>query len=121
MPEEDIRDHGRGGAAKPAVNGRAYPVTEHLYDVVVVGAGGSGLRATLGDYVHAAGTCRMGSSDDPLAVVDARCRVIGHRALWVCDASVMPAVPRANTHLPTLMVAERVAAMLADGGLQPTS
>ncbi len=36
------------GVAKPAINGRAYPVTEHLYDVVVVGAGGAGLRATLG-------------------------------------------------------------------------
>ena len=47
MPE-DVRDIGGSGAAAPAVNGRAYPVTEHLYDVVVVGAGGSGLRATLG-------------------------------------------------------------------------
>jgi succinate dehydrogenase / fumarate reductase flavoprotein subunit len=37
-----------GAASAPAVNGRAYPVTEHIYDVVVVGAGGSGLRATLG-------------------------------------------------------------------------
>jgi succinate dehydrogenase / fumarate reductase, flavoprotein subunit len=36
------------GVAKPAVNGRAYPMTEHVYDVVVVGAGGAGLRATLG-------------------------------------------------------------------------
>jgi succinate dehydrogenase / fumarate reductase flavoprotein subunit len=48
---EDVRDIGRSGrapVAAPAVNGRAYPVTEHLYDVVVVGAGGSGLRATLG-------------------------------------------------------------------------
>jgi succinate dehydrogenase / fumarate reductase flavoprotein subunit len=36
------------GVAKPGLNGRAYPVTEHTYDVVVVGAGGSGLRATLG-------------------------------------------------------------------------
>jgi succinate dehydrogenase / fumarate reductase flavoprotein subunit len=36
------------GAKAPAVNGRAYPVTEHLFDVVVVGAGGSGLRAALG-------------------------------------------------------------------------
>jgi succinate dehydrogenase / fumarate reductase flavoprotein subunit len=49
MAEEDVRDFGRGrAAAAPAINGRAYPVTEHLYDVVVVGAGGSGLRATLG-------------------------------------------------------------------------
>src|ERR671917_1130280 len=37
-----------GSASAPAVNGRAYPVTEHIYDVVVVGAGGAGLRATLG-------------------------------------------------------------------------
>src|SRR5499426_7519 len=47
MPEENVRDLGET-APKPAVNGRAYPVTEHIYDVVVVGAGGSGLRATLG-------------------------------------------------------------------------
>ncbi|HEX6611313.1 MAG TPA: FAD-binding protein, partial [Hyphomicrobiaceae bacterium] len=36
------------GVAKPAVNGRAYPTTDHTYDVVIVGAGGAGLRATLG-------------------------------------------------------------------------
>ena len=47
MAEENVRDKGNG-VAKPAVNGKAYPVTEHTYDVVVVGAGGSGLRATLG-------------------------------------------------------------------------
>jgi succinate dehydrogenase / fumarate reductase flavoprotein subunit len=47
MAEENIRDMGNG-VAKPGLNGRAYPVTEHTYDVVVVGAGGSGLRATLG-------------------------------------------------------------------------
>src|SRR5580765_7395118 len=47
MQEENVRDRGNG-VAMPAVNGRAYPITEHVYDVVVVGAGGSGLRATLG-------------------------------------------------------------------------
>src|SRR5215471_5221363 len=47
MPEENVRDRGEV-TAKPAVNGRAYPISEHIYDVVVVGAGGSGLRATLG-------------------------------------------------------------------------
>ncbi len=36
------------GVAKPAMNGKAYPFTDHTYDVVVVGAGGAGLRATLG-------------------------------------------------------------------------
>ncbi len=39
---------GTSGVAKPAVNGRAYPLTDHTFDVVVVGAGGAGLRATLG-------------------------------------------------------------------------
>lgn len=72
-----------------------------------------GIRAALGDYVHAVGTCRMGRADDPAAVVDEHGRVIGYDGLVVCDASVMPNVPRANTHLPTVMIAERVAAWLA--------
>ena len=72
------------------------------------------LRRTVGDYVHAVGTCRMGDPDDPMAVVDPRCAVIGHEGLMVCDASVMPAVPRANTHMPVVMIAERVAALLAE-------
>jgi choline dehydrogenase-like flavoprotein len=71
----------------------------------------AGLHAAVGDYVHAAGTCRMGAVTDASAVVDTRCAVIDHPGLYVCDASVMPEVPRANTHLPTVMIAERVAAM----------
>jgi succinate dehydrogenase / fumarate reductase flavoprotein subunit len=47
MPGEDVRAVG-SGVARPALNGKAYPLTDHTYDVVVVGAGGSGLRATLG-------------------------------------------------------------------------
>ena len=46
MPRERSRQG--NGVAKPALNGRAYPITDHTYDVVVVGAGGAGLRATLG-------------------------------------------------------------------------
>ncbi len=38
----------QNGAAKPAFNGSAYPITDHTFDVVVVGAGGAGLRATVG-------------------------------------------------------------------------
>jgi choline dehydrogenase-like flavoprotein len=41
------------------------------------------LRATVNDYVHAAGTCRMGRSDDPAAVVDNHCAVIGYDG-FVC-------------------------------------
>jgi succinate dehydrogenase / fumarate reductase flavoprotein subunit len=39
---------GGNGAANPAINGQAYPVTDHTFDVVIVGAGGAGLRATVG-------------------------------------------------------------------------
>lgn len=64
----------------------------------------------LADYVHVSSSCRMGAADDALAVVDPACRVIGYEALRVCDASVLPDLPRANTHLTTWAVAEELAA-----------
>ena len=69
------------------------------------------LKATVSDYVHACGSCRMGSADDPSAVVDPRCRFIGIEGLSVVDASIIP-VPRANTHLTAVMIAERAASLL---------
>jgi 5-(hydroxymethyl)furfural/furfural oxidase len=48
-------------------------------------------------------------------VVDARGRVHGVEGLRVCDASVMPTIPSANTNLPTIMVAERISAWLREG------
>jgi choline dehydrogenase-like flavoprotein len=70
------------------------------------------LLANVNDYVHAAGTCRMGRAGDPAAVVDTRCAVHGYDALYVCDASVMPDLPKANTHLTTVAIAERFAKLL---------
>ena len=64
------------------------------------------------DCYHIVGTCRMGAVDDPYAVVDPDCRVIGVDGLRVIDASIMPEVPRANTHLTTVMIAERMAELL---------
>ncbi|WP_028936038.1 GMC family oxidoreductase [Pseudonocardia spinosispora] len=64
---------------------------------------------TVTNYVHAVGTCRMGSPDDPASVVDTDCRLIGYRGLRVVDASVLPDIPRANTHLTVVAVAERIA------------
>jgi choline dehydrogenase len=57
-----------------------------------------------GDAQHICGTARMGRGDD--SVVDTACRVRGVDALRVVDASVFPAVPRANTHLMVLAIAE---------------
>jgi 5-(hydroxymethyl)furfural/furfural oxidase len=70
------------------------------------------LKATVSDYVHACGSCRMGSPDDPSAVVDPRCRFIGVEGLSVVDASIIPVIPRANTHLTAVMIAERAASFL---------
>mgnify|MGYP000978314388 CR=1 FL=1 len=68
-----------------------------------------GIRAALGDYVHAAATCRMGRRDDPGAVVDPSGRVIGYEGLWVADTSILPTVPRANTHLIAVVIGQRIA------------
>jgi choline dehydrogenase-like flavoprotein len=64
---------------------------------------------------HHVGTCRMGAPDDRLAVVDECARVYGVAGLRVVDASIMPVIPRANTNLPTVMIAEKVAAGMVDG------
>jgi choline dehydrogenase-like flavoprotein len=71
------------------------------------------LRSNVSDYVHACGTCKMGSPDDPLSVVDPSCRFIALEGLSVVDASVMPTIPRANTHLSSVMIAERAASFFA--------
>ncbi len=63
-------------------------------------------------YYHASGTCRMGSPDDPRAVVDPRCAVIGTTGLRVADASIMPDVPRAHTHLTCVAIGDRLASLL---------
>jgi choline dehydrogenase len=63
----------------------------------------------VGDAQHGTSSCRMGAPHDPRSVVDPDCRVLGVRALRVIDASVMPSVPCANTHLTTVMIAEHMA------------
>ena len=68
------------------------------------------LPTIVSDYVHAVGTCRMGRWDDPAAVVDLDCAVRGYEALKVVDASVMPDLPKCNTHLTTVAIAERFVA-----------
>jgi 5-(hydroxymethyl)furfural/furfural oxidase len=67
------------------------------------------LNAGVGGVWHASGTLRMGAAHDPAAVTDAMGKVHGLENLYVCDASLIPAIPRANTNTPTIMMAERIA------------
>ena len=62
-----------------------------------------------------ASSCRMGSRDDPLSVVDPQLRVLGGvKNVRVMDASIMPQVTRGNTNAPTIMIAEKGSQMLID-------
>jgi choline dehydrogenase len=63
-----------------------------------------------GTCYHASCTCLMGSH--PLSVVDSELRVHGLDGLHIIDASVMPAVTSTNTNAPTIMIAEKGAAMI---------
>lgn len=72
------------------------------------------LEGRLGNYLHPVGTCRMGDPADDGAVVDLHGSVIGYDGVSVIDASVLPDIPAANTHLPTVMVAKRLARHVAD-------
>jgi 5-(hydroxymethyl)furfural/furfural oxidase len=67
------------------------------------------LRANAMSVSHVSCTCRMGVAEDPMAVTDATGLVHGVQGLRVVDASLMPIIPRANTNLPTYMMAEKIA------------
>ena len=67
------------------------------------------LKRTIGSARHMSGTCKMRPDSDPAAVVNQRLQVRGVEGLWVADASILPQVPRANTHATVIMVAERLA------------
>ena len=63
---------------------------------------------------HPVGTAKMGLPSDPMMVVDERLRVAGLERLRIIDASVMPSITSGNTNAPTMMIAEKGAAMLRE-------
>ena len=73
------------------------------------------MRRTVFNTTHASGTCKMGPSSDPMAVVDQRLSVHGLENIKIADASVMPNVIRANTNCTTIMIGERCAEWIKSG------
>ena len=67
------------------------------------------VRERVESAYHPSCTCKMGSTDDPLAVVDAQARVIGLEALRVVDSSIMPSITTGNLNAPTIMIGEKAA------------
>jgi choline dehydrogenase len=76
---------------------------------------GDYIRATLRTDWHPVGTCRMGRSDDPMAVVGETLGVLGVAGLRVIDASVMPNIVSANTNAPTMALADRGLSLMISG------
>jgi choline dehydrogenase len=61
---------------------------------------------------HPVGTCKMGQSDEEMAVVDSELRVRHVAGLRVVDASIMPVITSGNPNSPTIMIAERAAKLI---------
>lgn len=94
-------------------------LTGKRVDLVALAADRERLREHVSENIagmfHPAGSCRMGSSGDRAAVVDTAGRVHGVGGLRVVDASVMPVVPAANTNVPVIMIAEKMADAILSG------
>ncbi len=99
---------------------RTAPLAAVITEELVPGAAVEGDEALLEDFrnradtvYHPTSTCMMGP-DSRTAVVDARLRVHGVQGLRVIDASIFPTITSGNTNAPTVMVAEKGAAMLRE-------
>lgn len=93
-------------AIRDVTTGVRRPALEELRDEAALE---TWIRRNVSTGAHPACTARMGAADDQTAVAGEHGAVHGVQNLRLADASVMPVVPRANTNIPTIMLAERIA------------
>ncbi|UWS06682.1 choline dehydrogenase [Phaeobacter inhibens] len=65
------------------------------------------IREHVESAYHPCGTCKMGAVEDPMAVVDPECRVIGVEGLRVADSSIFPRITNGNLNGPSIMTGEK--------------
>jgi len=97
----------------PEIQPGAETVTDEAIDAWV--------RANAESAYHASCTCRMGSPDDPLAVLDPACRVLGVANLRVVDSSIFPTIPNGNLNAPSIMVGEKASDLILGRAPLPPS
>ncbi len=95
-------------ALKPYMPDEYKPGKQYQTDEELIKAAGD-IGTTI---FHPVGTCKMGRTDDPMAVLDSELRVRGVHHLRVVDASAMPTITSGNTAAPTMMIAQRAAELL---------
>jgi choline dehydrogenase len=95
-------------AESPALREMAVPLWPSRKSLRSRDAVAGWIRKFCDSGYHPSGTAPMGPEGDAMAVCDGRGRVRGLTGLYVADASLMPTIPTSNTHLPTLMIGERM-------------
>jgi len=95
--EQPAMDAYRGGEIQP---GEAIESDEDIDNWV---------KSNVESAYHPSCTCKMGALDDPMAVVDSSCVVIGLAGLRIVDSSIMPSITNGNLNAPTIMIAEKAA------------
>jgi predicted dehydrogenase (TIGR03970 family) len=120
-----MRPRSRGRITLVSADPSTPPLIEHRYDsepadIADLRQGGELARELCSSATHIGpniwatsqhlcGSAPMGADDDPKAVVDQRCRVLGVENLWVIDGSVLPVVPSRGPHATIVMLAHRAA------------